>query len=325
MMQKDDKEIDTVLAALGVASITVILAQHENDAHEAGLLEVERVNEAGYRLRVGELLRAAERISSLQLEEALAEQSLGNSKLGDILVARGVLTLQERDIVLAFQQNQTLTAESQSKNRLGNILLRAGEITRKQLGDALKLQETSGGRLGNILVKAGYATLKQVTHGLQLQKNIAKAPLVAMSLATLLAAVMPPAAAGQASGNVQVSAYVVAQTKVHMDYQASQLTISKEDVARGFIDVAAASRFSLVSNSRYGFLINLYPVGDIFDALQIKGLDYPAQLGADGGTLVQRGAVVQNKMHELSYRFILKPGVLPGNYPWPLQLSISPV
>ena len=45
-----------------------------------------------------------------------------------MLVVRGVLSLHERDIVLAFQQKQTMIAESLSRNHLGNILLKAGEI-----------------------------------------------------------------------------------------------------------------------------------------------------------------------------------------------------
>ena len=56
------------MAAFGVPVFSAVLAVHNVDADEAGLLEDERLKEAGYRLRVGELLRAAERISSAQLD-----------------------------------------------------------------------------------------------------------------------------------------------------------------------------------------------------------------------------------------------------------------
>ncbi|MDP2240712.1 MAG: hypothetical protein Q8K18_11205 [Burkholderiales bacterium] len=209
---------------------------------------------------------------------------------------------------------------------LGNILVMTGQVTREQLGTALKRQETVGGRLGEILIAAGHTTLGEVARGLLLQqKLVAKELLAAMSVAAVLATAVPPAEAGQVSANLQVSATVVASTRMRTEYQATQLTITKDDIAQGHIDISAATRFSVFTNSRSGYLIEFYPVGDAFQAVQIKGLGHTAQLGADGGTVVQRGPVAPNMSHELSYRFTLMPGLQPGNYPWPLMLTVRPL
>jgi hypothetical protein len=128
--------------------------------------------------------------------------------------------------------------------------------------------------------------------------------------------------AAQMSAAMGVSVTVVAHAQMQTDFQATQLKISGKDVARGYVDVPAASRFSVVTNSRSGYLMELYPVGEVFDSVQIGGLGNTVQMGADGGVIVQRGSFPANSIHELSFHFVLRPGTLPGNYPWPLQLSV---
>jgi hypothetical protein len=93
-------------------------------------------------------------------------------------------------------------------------------------------------------------------------------------------------------------------------------------VARGYVEVAAASRFSVQTSSQSGYLLEFHPVGTIFESVQIGGLGKVIQLGPDGGAMVQRGPQLPNLEHELSYRFTLRPDTLPGSYPWPLQLSV---
>jgi archaellin len=281
---------------------------------------------AGEHQRVGDLLRTTDLISAEQLATALVEQERRGGRLGDILVNTGLLTRLDRDVVLEFQRQQDSPALSDCQLCLGNILVTTGQITREQLGEAQKQQLANGGRLGQALIAAGYATLKQVTRGLSLQqKLVAKALLKAMSVAALLVPPLPSAQAGQSSVNLQVSAIVVAKAQTRTDYQAASLTISQDDIAQGHIDVTAASRFSVVTNSRTGYLLDFYPVGEVFQSVEIKGWGYTTKIGADGGTVVRRGPVENNAAQELSYRFFLRSNLPPGSYPWPLMLSVRPL
>lgn len=151
------------------------------------------------------------------------------------------------------------------------------------------------------------------------------APMVAVMLATMFARGVPMAAAGQTNAVLQVSAIVRATTKVQTEYQTTQLTITADDILRGHIEVRDASRFSVQTNSRAGYALYFYPIGDIFESVEIVGLRNHVALGPDGGAAVLRDLAGPSNEHDLSYRFILKPDLEPGNYPWPLMLAVRPL
>jgi hypothetical protein len=115
---------------------------------------------------------------------------------------------------------------------------------------------------------------------------------------------------------------VIANAKLNSNYQAAQLKISAADAARGYVEVLAASRFSVATNSRFGYIMDFHAVSDLFESVHVWGLGQSGHIGAEGGTIVQRVPLPPNGTHELSYRFNLRPDVVPGNYPWPLQLSV---
>ena len=280
---------------------------------------------AGERQRLGDLLCAAERITPAQLDEALADQRRGGRKLGEILIEKGLLTEREKDAVLEFQRRQTDVSPVSSKFALGNILVANGHITRSQLADALLRQVASGRRVGDELIAASHATESQVNGALRLQRK-----LIAYALSVILAVaplpmLAPSAEAAQSSAAMQVSAMVIAQARLQTGYQAAQLKISDADVAHGYVAIPAAARFSVVTNSRAGYVLQFHPIGSLFASVQIDGLGNTVKLGADGGSIVQRGPLPPQLMHELSFRFALHPDTGPGTYPWPLQLSVRPL
>jgi hypothetical protein len=319
-MKTDTEELRDILGTLGVAGTVVAAPAQENGNHAMQLDRVLMLA-AGERQRVGELLQSAERITAAQLQQALDEQRRGNRKLGDILVERGLLTPGECDVLLEFQRRQAGAGPQADKLYLGRILVATGQITPSQLADALNRQARHGGRLGEALVAAGQATPAQVTHGLTLQRKLIVAALVAaLSLAS--APAVQEAHAAQKSTGLQVSATVIASAKLQMDHQQAQLSVTSADIARGYVDVPAGSRFSVATNSRTGYFVDFHPRVGVFTAVQIEGLGAPVQLGADGGTVTQSAEVSRNMPHELSYRFYLGPALGPGNYEWPLLLAV---
>ena len=208
--------------------------------------------------------------------------------------------------------------------KLGAILVATGQITRAQLEYALRRQAATGRRLGDELIKAGQASKGQIEGGLLLQRKLVTDALIMATMLAPLASTVPSAQAGQ-TASMQVSVTVIANTKVRTDYQATQLKITEADVTRGYIDVSAASRFLVSTNSRSGYLVEFYPIGNLFESVQIEGLGNAVRLGADGGTIVQRNPLLTNMNHELSYRFILRPDAQSGSYQWPLLLSVRPL
>lgn len=235
-----------------------------------------------------------------------------------------MLTRREREVVEDLYRRQDGTVPDEGEFALGNILVADGQITPDQLECALRRQVTSGRRLGEELIRAGHANWGQVEGGLVLQRNlVAYALFLAASLAPVLA-ITPSAEAAQSNAVMAVSVRVTASARLQSDYQPTRLNIDAADVARGYVDIAAASRFLVSTNSRSGYLVEFRSVGNLFESVQVHGLGNPILLGADGGVIVQRGRP-SGLSHELSYRFALHPDTQVGNYPWPLSLSVRPL
>jgi hypothetical protein len=57
----------------------------------------------------------------------------------------------------------------------------------------------------------------------------------------------------------------------------------------------------------------------------VRGCDADASLGAEGGTIVQRWQHTNTMRLSLHFRLRLAPGLAPGRYPWPIQLSVRPL
>lgn len=269
---------------------------------------------------LGELLLSDGSGSLKELNIVLPARGHISSKLNEILFYNPKLSQRERTAVTQFRHDQIETRPISGEFALGNILVANGQITRPQLDSALKQQVKSGRRLGEELITAGHASAAQIETGLSMQRRlIACALAVSVGCSPILATSVE---AAQTSAAMGVSVTVVAHAKMQTMFQETQLKITKEDVIRGFVEIASASRFSVSTNSLSGYLLEFYPIGEIFNSVQIGGLGSPVHIGADGGAIVQRGQLLTNFTHELNFRFQLRPEVLPGNYPWPLQLSV---
>lgn len=103
------------------------------------------------------------------------------------------------------------------------------------------------------------------------------------------------------------------------------LTITGNDIQRGFVEVHSQLQMRVTSNSTQGYALDVLPVNDVFSNVIVRGLDNDVVLGADGGTIVQRWQHAQSISLALGFRFAIKPGTQPGEYSWPLQMSVRPL
>jgi hypothetical protein len=272
------------------------------------------------RQHLSNLLRSDGFDALKELNKELPLRGGVSPQLNELLIENPKLTLREKVAVTQFKHNMINTVQISGEFALGNILVANGQITRPQLDSALREQVKSGRRLGEELITAGHASTAQIETGLSMQRRlIACALAVTVGCSPVLGT---SAEAAQTSAAMGVSVTVVAHAKMQTMFQETQLKISKEDVSSGFVEVASASRFSVSTNSQSGYLLEFYPVGEIFESVHIGGLGSTVRIGADGGAIVQRGQLLANFTHELSFRFTLRSDVLPGNYPWPLQLTV---
>lgn len=132
-------------------------------------------------------------------------------------------------------------------------------------------------------------------------------------------------AAGSITQTTTVTARIAPWVNLNLEYQQMQLTVTPADVARGYVEVSAASRFTVTTNNRAGYYLNFQPRAEIFRSVAISGPGVSIEIGAGGGTIIQGGAEngIARTLLELGYRFYLNEGVQPGSYSWPLSVSVS--
>ncbi|MGQ0579294.1 MAG: hypothetical protein ACT4PQ_10350 [Betaproteobacteria bacterium] len=160
--------------------------------------------------------------------------------------------------------------------------------------------------------------------GLRVQDRLVSAALVAaVSIAT--GCPTQAEAAGSITQSITVTARVAPWVKLNLEHQQMQLTVTPDDVARGYVEVSAASRFTVTTNNRAGYTLNFQPQADIFRSVAIHGLGVSVEIGSGGGTVIQSGADfgIVRTLLELGYRFYLAEAVQAGSYSWPLSLSVS--
>jgi hypothetical protein len=135
-----------------------------------------------------------------------------------------------------------------------------------------------------------------------------------------------PVGAGEGIVRFTVGAFVRPVATLNVRTTPPAIDVSPSDVARGYVDVANPTQIDVQSNSNNGYVLNVLPRTNLFSQVQLRGLDSRVELGADGGSVVQRwNQNERRKSLSLTYRFVLQQDVQPGSYPWPLQFGVMPL
>ncbi|MFT3905037.1 MAG: hypothetical protein QM718_01860 [Steroidobacteraceae bacterium] len=131
--------------------------------------------------------------------------------------------------------------------------------------------------------------------------------------------------AAESSRQLMVSSRVLAVARIEAQTLPDQVVISASDLQRGYVDVAAPAALQISSNSPEGFALDVLPIAALARSVTVQGLGGETELGAEGGTLVQRWQHGQSLAVSLHFRLTLAAGLTPGNYPWPLQFQVRPL
>lgn len=159
-----------------------------------------------------------------------------------------------------------------------------------------------------------------VSRALRIQRRI-----VFGALTTLAATTISPDIHAAARSQIAVTAFVPAQAVAQLAQHPSEITITDTDVARGYVDIPAASQLRVTSNNPAGYIVDFFSRLPIFTSVRVSSPDGGADLGPDGGAIVERGRQGRDMLLNLSYRFNLVERVRPGTYPWPLALNVRPL
>ena len=144
--------------------------------------------------------------------------------------------------------------------------------------------------------------------------------MVVATLTTLLPIV---AHADSVSSRMGVSVQVVARALLTVDSAPSIVTVTAQDVARGYVELGAI-RVQVRSNSQRGYLLRVARLNDAFGSINLDFAGGSVRVTGDE-SWIARPALSSSDSLELRGRVALRSGVEPGQYPLPFELSASPL
>lgn len=133
---------------------------------------------------------------------------------------------------------------------------------------------------------------------------------------------MQPAFAGE-SAVLVARASVKSYFAVRTASQPVAVTVSAGDVARGYVDVATPVKLEVEGNDP-AYAITFERSGATFQGAEVQGLGQRVQLDPQA-MLDWRGSGYRRNTLEFRFRLRLAAGASPGEYAWPIQVSMSPI
>lgn len=131
--------------------------------------------------------------------------------------------------------------------------------------------------------------------------------------------------AGQSSLEMKVSARVPVRTDLKVLHLVQGVSITGDDVRRGYVEIKNASRIEVKSNDPAGYMLAFQGVLSWpFREVVIQGFADEVRIDSADAFIRQpyvRGVVAI----VLSYRFLLAEDTRPGTYAWPVSITSQPV
>jgi hypothetical protein len=146
-----------------------------------------------------------------------------------------------------------------------------------------------------------------------------------MAIALLCLCASAALNAGEARATLTVAVTVPPVSRLEVVSQATTVQITAQDLQRGYVDLSVPTLLNVYSNARDGFALEVLPMSPVIRAIAVRGLGSEADLGAEGGRIIERWEHPQPTSLSLTFRLALAPGAMPGLYPWPLHLAVGPV
>src|SRR6266536_2747247 len=145
--------------------------------------------------------------------------------------------------------------------------------------------------------------------------------LLALLAVTAMSA---PLYAGSSAAQMNVSVQVIARTILTVDAQPSEINVTADDIARGYVDVPQAVAFRVRSNSRQGYSLTFQPVSFPFSAAEVRWGGQTAMVdGGDWLAALSHPYQQGGSAGSLGVRLRLSAGVELGTYAWPLQVAAN--
>lgn len=186
--------------------------------------------------------------------------------------------------------------EIQQRSRLGTLLIHKGMITRQQLDDALTLQARTGMRLGEVLVNNGWLSERQLAKALKKQSRYR---LIAAVSAVLLGPIQPfMANAATDNSNVVAEQQITERSGMQMLSDSAMSGVTAQGAMTNYerlldiVNTDLGSEDEAAITTLETLASSLIPGTNLLDAdMEISGVEYEpgprTTINADGSLQVQ--------------------------------------
>ena len=139
---------------------------------------------------------------------------------------------------------------------------------------------------------------------------------------TLIAALLAaPVMADSVSREMNVSVRVLGRTLLTIVEPPTTITVTNEDVRRGYLDLPQALGFNVRSNVREGYVVRFEALPEPFVRAHIRWQRVHAVVGRSHEAWVSQPYTQGTQSVRADVRLDLGPQTTPGTYTWPLQVS----
>ena len=138
----------------------------------------------------------------------------------------------------------------------------------------------------------------------------------------LAAIAVGTASADEARSRFQVSLQVPVLLALQTRGEPASVTVTDDDLARGYVDVAA--RYHVSHNDRRGYVLQIVHLGGVAREVRISGLGGTLVV-ADDAVEVHRDGQSFEQDVALEFRLVLEPAAQAGRYDWPVALNVQPL
>lgn len=135
--------------------------------------------------RLGDILRKSSRLTPRELSTALEEQKRSNEQLGTVLTRLGLLSQDELNACLAWQDDFNSGDPLAVRLLIGEILVASKRVSRRELAEALEAQRLTKKQVGQILLESGKVSKFDLRNALKIQTK-----MVAVTLLGIMGAAM---------------------------------------------------------------------------------------------------------------------------------------
>jgi hypothetical protein len=234
-----------------------------------------------------------------------------DTRLGEELVKMGVIDATELRAMLSVQSElrashgRAVLDPLSRRFRLGRLLVESGIIDQATLEKALVESQRSGRRLGEALVDAGAISTEVLNRSLERQRR-----LMAIALSSMALSASPSTKAAD-TAMLRVVASVSASASIESQRLPSEVLVSAEDVARGFVDVPV----EIGVRSNHAVMLAFSTSSRELAGVEVR----------DGSThIAQRERGMRSKTASFHLRLRLAPGAQPGRIAFPISVSLTP-